>query len=154
MERQITKLILSNDPDIKTNSVFFEDSDEEIKLKNKKPFITKQPATLTIIFNDDSYLKLSAPAYYRFDGATIPFGIGKGNMKLQIPALFHDIVCDNKSLINYDRKLASLIFKECLIECGVNKIAAHIMYLCVEGWQIINQGWRINKNEKLCNKTL
>jgi len=143
MEKKIKQLILSNDPKIETNSVLFHDGEEEIKIKNKKPFKTTVASTLTILFDDESCLKLSVPAYYDFDGATIPFGIGKGDMKLQIPALFHDIVCDNKNLINYNRKLASIIFKECLIECGVNKFIAHTMYLCVEGYQIIfGREWR------------
>ena len=75
-------------------------------------------------------------------GATIPFGIGKGNMKLQIPALFHDVMCDDKSTNNFDRNEASRIFKACLIACGVNKHIAHLMYLAVEGFQIVFCDWR------------
>lgn len=142
MEKKIKRLILSNEPKIVTRAIYFDDTEDEIRDKNKKQFMPDEDSTLTIIFDDDTSIKLDAPAGYPFDGATIPFGIGKGNMSLQIPALYHDIMCDNKALINYDRKLANQIFKACLIECGVNKYTAHFMYLVVEFWQIVFCKWK------------
>ena len=54
----------------------------------------------------------------------------------------HDVMCDDKSTINYNRNAASKIFKACLIACGVNKHIAHLMYLAVEGFQIVFCDWR------------
>lgn len=145
MEKEIKKVILSNDPHIHTRSILFDENETIIDDKNKKQFVTCRDATLTIIYKDNTKIKLFAPKGYKFDGATIPFGIGKGNMKLLIPALFHDIMCDNKATINYNRKQASLIFKECLIECDVNKFIAHCMYMAVEAFQIVFCDWSKKK---------
>lgn len=143
MEKKIKQVILSNDPHIHTRSVLFGDDKETIKKKNKKQFITCEASSLTILFMDDTSITLFAQKGYEFDGATIPFGIGKGNMKILVPALFHDIMCDDKSTINYDRKLASEIFKTCLISCGVKKYIAHLMFLAVETFQILFCDWSI-----------
>ena len=140
-KKKIKEVILSNDPHIHTRPVLFYEDKKKIKEKNKKQFVTEFAATLTVIFADGTYVTLFADKGYEFDGATIPFGIGKGNMKLQIPALFHDVMCDDKSTINYDRNLASRIFKACLIACGVNKFVAHTMYLAVEAFQIVICDW-------------
>ena len=145
-KKEIKQVILSNDPHIHTRSVLFDEDKEEIKKKNKKQFITCQAATLTVLYEDGTAVNLFADKGYVFDGATIPFGIGKGNMKLQIPALFHDVMCDDKSTINYDRNEARRIFKACLIACGVNKHIAHLMYLAVEAFQIVFCDWR-NEDE-------
>lgn len=146
-KKEIKEVILSNDPHIHTRSVLFDDDKDEIKAKNKKQFITCQAATLTVLFTNDTAVSLFADKGYTFDGATIPFGIGKGNMKLQIPALFHDVMCDDKSTIKYNRKLASKIFEACLIACGVNKVIAHLMYLAVEAFQVVFCDWKEEENE-------
>lgn len=144
--KKIKDIQLSNDPVIEVRAVMFSDDEETIKKKNKNQFITTKESSLQITFDDDSVLNLYAPANFSFDGATIPLGIGKGNMKLQIPALFHDIMCKEKFWTNYDRKLADLIFKECLIRCGVNRVIAEWMYLHVEIYQKLFCNWR-NPNE-------
>lgn len=141
-EKEIKTLKLITDPHIHVRSILFDDDEDERKDKNKKQFITCTESWLEIIFTDNTVLTLYAPKGYKFDGATIPFGIGKGNMKLQIPALFHDIMCDDKAIVNYNRNLASEIFKEALIDCGVNRFIAHIMYLAVEAFQKLCCDWR------------
>lgn len=144
--KKIKDIQLSNDPEIHTRSVLFFDDKGTIKKKNKKQFITTVASSLQVTFDDDTVLNLYAPAFYTFDGATIPLGIGKGDMRLQIPALFHDIMCEEKYWTNYDRKLADTIFKECLIKCGVNRVLAEWMYFHVEIYQTIFCNWR-NPNE-------
>ena len=121
-------------------------SDSKIvkKHKNKKQFINLRTSILTVCVNDYQFT-ITAYKDYCFDGATIPFGIGKGNMKLLIPALFHDIMCENKKCINYERKLSSQIFKELLLMCGISKIKANIMYHCVDNYQKLFGGWNKNK---------
>lgn len=141
MRKEIKNLKLSNNPHIHARSVLLNENREKIKDKNKKQFVTCNSASLTVFFDDNTKLVLYAPKGYKFDGATIPFNIGKGNMKLLIPALFHDIICDNKNFVDYDRNLASRIFKAALIACGVNKLIAHTMYLAVETYQIFLGKW-------------
>ena len=143
-KKQIKELKLSNNPHIHVRSVLLNENRDKIKEKNKKQFITCNSASLTVFFDDDTKLVLYAPKGYKFDGATIPFNIGKGNMKLIIPALFHDIICDNKNFVKYDRNLASRIFKATLISCGVNKFTAQMMYIAVETYQKLFCNWRKN----------
>nr|DAP61812.1 MAG TPA: Protein of unknown function (DUF1353) [Caudoviricetes sp.] len=141
-KRKIVKILdvsLSNDPDIKTRAVLFDDSLEVIKQKQKKQFRTSFPSSLTIKYEDGDgvvrYHTLFAHGGYIFDGATIPFNIGKGNMKVLIPALFHDVMCDDKSTINYQRHLSSLIFKACLLKTKVNPVVTEVMYRVVDIYQ-------------------
>jgi hypothetical protein len=139
---KIISMWLSRNPEIQTRAVMFFDKQKDIKNKNKKQFITTKDCFLFITFDNGTTLHLHAPKHYKFDGATIPFGIGKGDMRLLIPALFHDILCENKAIVNYDRYLADTIFKECLILCGVPKTKAHIMFLIVEAYQKTFCSWR------------
>jgi len=141
-EKKIKSLTLTNDPCIHTRSVLFDDDKTLIKNKNKKQFITCKNSMLIVQFTDGSTVKLFAPKGTIFDGATIPFNIGKGNMKLLIPALFHDIMCDDKSLIDYNRQIADEIFREALIKCKVNKALANFMFLQVELYQMLFCDWR------------
>lgn len=114
--------------------------------KNKKPFQALQAALIIANAKDkEGNIKrfiISNESGYVYDGASIPFKIGKGNMRLLIPALYHDIMCEDKRKIGYNRNLSSLIFRELLIQCGVNKVKAQIMYLAVDNWQRLQKGWK------------
>lgn len=137
--KKIKDLFLSNDPEIETRAVL---PYENIEDKNKKQFETTKDSKLIISFTDNTCLTLYAEAGYKYDGATIPFNIGKGDMRLQIPALFHDIICENKKLVDYDRKLSSTIFRELLIACEVSKFMAYGMYFAVDNYQRLFCDWK------------
>ncbi len=134
------------DPDIDVREIFPKEQKLKIKLFNKKPFIARQRAILKIAYiNKKGELYTTAfrnPQNYEYDGATIPFGIGKGNMKLLIPALWHDFMCEHKEKINFNRYLSSLVFRELLIQCGDNKFSANIKFLAVDNWQKLQRGWK------------
>lgn len=132
---------LFGDPDIKVREVMPYDDEKTVKDKNKKPFIAQNVAIIKVTYGDKRYI-ISNPTGYVYDGASIPFKIGKGNMKLLIPALFHDIICEDKSLVDYNRKLSSMIFKELLLQCHVNKLTAEIMYQSVNIYQCFMDGWK------------
>lgn len=135
IQKKIKKLRLSNDPDVHSRAILPEDSDEVIKDKQNKMFEVGCAACLTVYFTDDTFLKLFAQKGYTYDGASIPFKIGKGNMKLLIPSLYHDILCENKDLIDFNRELSSKIFYEALLMCHVNKVIAWFMYFAVNNYQ-------------------
>lgn len=116
------------------------DDDETVKEKNRKPFQANKSALIKVIYDEKTYF-ISNKTGYCYDGATIPFKIGKGNMKLLIPSMFHDIMCEDKTLVDNDRKLSSMIFKELLIQCHVSKLTANIMYEAVDLYQRF-QGWK------------
>lgn len=138
---QEVEVSMVGNPEINVREVLPDDDEETIKDKNKKPFQAKKTAILKILYKDKKYL-LHNKTNYCYDGATIPFKIGKGNMKLLIPALWHDIICEEKTLIDCDRKLSSIVFKELLLQCKVNKIVAQLMYLAVDNYQKFQKGWK------------
>lgn len=133
-------LSLNKYPRIIARAVLPSDTPAEKEAKNKKQFMSCLTSILTVTV-DDKQFTITAFKNYCFDGATIPFNIGKGNMKLLVPALFHDIMCDKKDLVNCDRNLSSKIFRELLILCGIPKWKAQVMYLAVDNYQRFMKGW-------------
>lgn len=77
---------------------------------------------------------------YCYDGASIPFGFrwligSKGSPEFLNPSLLHDVICENHNLVNNDRQLSSIIFREMLIASGVGKVKAYTMFLSVDLFQ-------------------
>lgn len=115
------------------------DSKQEKELKQKKPYLNKRRVVFAINYLGTEYL-IPIKRGYTYDGATIPFGfrwlIGtKGSPEFLNPALIHDVMCETHSLIENDRQLSSIIFREMLIASGVNKIKAYTMYYAVDNFQ-------------------
>ena len=144
--KEFLSVKLIGNPEIEVRQVMPWDDDKIIVDKNRKPFKTNKSALIKIQYTDKkgNYIKkiISNPSEYIYDGASIPFKIGKGNMKLLIPALFHDLMCEDKSIINYNRNLSSKIFKDLLLQCKVNKLIAEVMYLAVDNYQCFMDGWK------------
>lgn len=136
------KLFINKYPMVICRTILPTDTEAEKIAKNKKQFINTRLSILTVFMEDNTQFTITAHRDYCFDGATIPFGIGKGNMKLLMPALFHDIMCENKHLVNNNRLLSSRIFKELLLMCGVPKWKASTMYHIVDNYQKIFGHWR------------
>lgn len=131
---------LIGNPCIVVREVMPSDDDKTVKEKNKKPFMAIKSAVLKVKYDTREYT-IANECGYCYDGASIPFKIGKGNMKLLIPSLYHDIMCENKAIVDFDRKLSSMIFKELLLQCKVNKLTAQIMYEAVDIYQRF-MGWK------------
>jgi len=111
----------------------------EMEEKKLKPFLNKTQVVFTVQYKDNQYTIL-VKKDYTWDGATIPFGFrwiigAKGSPQFLIPSMVHDILCENKNLINHNRKLSSLVFKELLVACGSTRAKAHLMYLAVDNFQ-------------------
>lgn len=145
--KEYLKVELIGNPDIEVRQVMPWDDSDTVKEKNKKPFKTNKSALIKVVYRDKQGAEtkkiISNPTEYIYDGASIPFKIGKGNMKLLIPALFHDLMCDDKSRINYNRRLSSLIFKNLLLQCRVNKFIAETMFIAVDTYQRFMKGWKV-----------
>lgn len=140
MSKKFFKVELIGNPCIIVREVMPYDDEETVKDKNKKPFMAMKTAVLKVKYGIKEYT-ITNKSGYKYDGASIPFKIGKGNMKLLIPSLFHDIMCENKAIVDFDRKLSSLIFKELLLQCKVNRLTADIMYRAVDLYQHF-MGWK------------
>lgn len=145
MKEALTVQLIGN-PQIEVRQVMPWDDEDVIKEKNRKPFKTNKSALIKIHYIDKNGKEtkkiISNPTEYIYDGATIPFKIGKGNMQLLIPALFHDLMCEDKSLIDFNRHLSSLVFRDLLIQCKMNKLTANIMYESVDIFQRFMKGWK------------
>ena len=144
--KEFLSVELVGNPCIEVRQVMPYDDEATVQDKNRKPFKTNKSALIKVLYINKygNTIKkiISNPAEYIYDGASIPFKIGKGNMKLLIPALFHDLMCEDKSRIDYNRNLSSQIFRDLLIQCKVNKITAEIMYLAVDTYQRFMKGWK------------
>lgn len=109
-----------------------------------KPFVLKEKVNVHYA-KDDIKADFNISKKFRSDGVTIK------NKLLQyliccphdpryIPAaIIHDYLVDTKIT---DRQTASEIFKEVLIQHGVDQLKAQIMFLTVEFWQKYIRGWK------------
>ena len=140
--KNILKLELNQKPIIATQVVYPTDTEFEQKQKLKFPFKLYNNVVLTVKDKEKSYT-ITAYKNYCFDGATIPFGLGGKDTRLLVPSLFHDIMCEKKYIIDYDRKLSSDIFYELLIMCGMPKLKAKVMRFAVDNYQKLQKSWRI-----------
>lgn len=145
MKEQLT-VELIGDPQVLMRCVLPCDTLLIAKDKYKYPFLAQQSALIKIHYVDENGKEInkiiSNPTNHKYDGATIPFRIGKGNPKLLVGALFHDLMCDDKSIIDFNRRLSSLILKDLLIQCKVNILIAWIMFFFVEIYQKRMDGWK------------
>lgn len=123
------------------------DTKEERKAKLDKPFINKLDVCFNVNYLGTSYV-IEIPRGYRWDGSTIPrifwrlIG-SKDDPQFLNASLVHDKICENKNLVNYDRQLSSMIFREILITSGVPKVKAYIMYYAVDFYQKYLCNWGI-----------
>ena len=134
-------LKLFGNPDVDIREEELGDSEGIIADKKRYPFLAQKIAVLHVFHGVDKYI-LHNPQNYKYDGATIPFGLCKGNPKLLTPAMFHDLMCENKEIIGYNRYLSSCVFRELLILFKVNTIIAYIMFLFVDIYQRTQRGWK------------
>lgn len=110
------------------------------------PFIncTALDVKLTDLKKDVTY-GFTIPKHFRYDGATIApifwlFIGSKTDPRFRIPSLLHDYMCNNKYIVNFDRKFSSKVFKALLKVAGVSKIKRETMYHAVDNYQKF-QGW-------------
>jgi len=114
----------------------------------KYPFCCKKQ--LKVMVFDNQKLKqyfFDIKEGYCFDGASIPrffwrvIGSNTDNQFL-IPALIHDVLCENHQYIDNDRELSSKIFRALLLASGVSELKANIMYSAVDLYQSVCGKWR------------
>lgn len=115
------------------------DTKEEKKDIKKFPFINCKDLKVTIKYQGKVY-KFDIPKGYKWDGATIPKFfwriVGSSTQpEFLIASCIHDVLCENHNLIDNNRNLSSLIFRELLIVAGVGKTKSQIMYLTVDNFQ-------------------
>ena len=113
--------------------------------KEPKPFYAIKNIYVNIIskkFNHHFVIKRG----FKSDGCTIPrafrWFLGCEHKGEYLPAsIIHDFLLANKEIIGNSRILSSRIFKQVLLQEGVNLVIAQIMFLSVEFWQKNIKGW-------------
>lgn len=113
--------------------------------KEIKPFYVIENIYVNIIskkFNRHFVIKRG----FKSDGCTIPrafrWFLGCNHKGEYLPAsIIHDFLLANKEIIGNSRILSSRIFKQALLQEGVNPVIAQIMFLSVEFWQKNIKGW-------------
>lgn len=119
----------------------------------KYPFCCKK--SLKVIIFDNKKFKqyhFEIKEGYCWDGASIPkmfwrFIGANTAAEFLIPSLIHDVLCENKNYINYDRVLSSKVFRALLISAGVSELKADIMYRAVETYQTLFCDWGLEWNK-------
>lgn len=128
------------------------DSTPKIKKINNadRPFELEKELTIKIKFGQlENTKKITIPKGYTWDGASIPkwlqWLIGRNDEpKFAVASMVHDVLCENKDAIEYNRALSSGIFKSLLIANGVGKLKASIMAYAVDVYQAFSQKWKSN----------
>lgn len=73
------------------------------------------------------------PKGYTWDGASCP---GLHHIPSLLNAsMVHDMLCEDHSLVNHDRQLSSMIFREIGIASDMPKWFMNIAYHCVDNYQ-------------------
>lgn len=125
---------------------------EEKKSIKKYPFINKKDLYVEIVdYKKDKVYKFSIPKGYCYDGASIPrifwriIGSNTDNNFL-IPALIHDVICENHSHLENDRALSTNVFNALLYTADVNSFKRFLMKNSVACFQTLFCKW--GKGEK------
>lgn len=122
-------------------------TEEERKSIERYPFINKKNLQVRLVdYKKDKTYNFEIPKGYCYDGASIPrlfwriIGSNTDNRFL-IPALIHDILCENHSFIDNDRKFSTEVFNALLEASDVNAFKRFLMKNSVDCFQK-TQKWR------------
>lgn len=122
-------------------------TEEERKSIERYPFINKKNLQVRLVdYKKDKTYNFEIPKGYCYDGASIPrlfwriIGSNTDNRFL-IPALIHDILCENHSFIDNDRKFSTEVFNALLEASEVNAFKRFLMKNSVDCFQK-TQKWR------------
>lgn len=120
---------------------------EEIKTAERKPMYIKN--TVDVLVVDKAKRKnitFTIESGYDYDGASIPkFFVrligSKEDIRFKVASLIHDIFCENKDYVDYDRYFADKVFERLLYVAGVGRCKRFLMFHSVDNFQKF-QGWK------------
>ena len=119
----------------------------EKKSIQKYPFICKKNLNVALFdHKKQKNYKFTIPKDYCYDGASIPRifwrVIGANTSpEFLIPALIHDVLCENHKYVDNDREFSSQVFKALLLASGVGEVKAQIMFAAVNTFQRFCGKW-------------
>ena len=140
-------IFFSENPHISIRYYIPSMTEDERKSIEKYPFINKKNLQVRLVdYKKDKTYNFEIPKGYCYDGASIPrlfwriIGSNTDNRFL-IPALIHDILCENHSFIENDRKFSTEVFNALLEASEVNAFKRFLMKNSVGCFQK-TQKWR------------
>lgn len=141
-------IFFDREPDVCVRTPSPEDDTLTRNSKLMFPFLNRK-ALKVAIFDHKKGKSYKFEIYkgYCYDGATIPRMFwrligAKSDPQFLIPALVHDVLCENHDYVDNDRNLSSRVFRALLIAGGVNKVKAQVMYTAVDVFQTAGRKWR------------
>lgn len=113
----------------------------------KYPFINKRNLRVRLVDNKkNKTYNFEIPKGYCYDGASIPrffwriIGSNTDN-KFLIPALVHDILCENHKYVDNDRRFSTEVFNALLEASEVSSFKRFLMKKSVDCFQKVKK-WR------------
>ena len=108
------------------------DGEELRKYKNKFPYINKKRVLFDVNYLGKQYCILVAKGF-RWNGTNCLFL--QHYPKLLDASMVHDLLCNCHDLVDDDRQLSSMIFREIGIASGVWKPFMYVAYHAVDNYQ-------------------
>ena len=108
------------------------DNEEVAEYKNKFPYINRRRVLFEVDYLGQQYCILIAKGF-RWNGTNC-LGL-QHNPKLLNASMVHDLLCNIHSLVDNDRQLSSMIFREIGIASKVNKPFMWVAYHAVDNFQ-------------------
>ena len=108
------------------------DNDKVKKNKKKFPYINRKRVVFTVDYLGTIY-PIKVAKGFRWNGTNC-LGL-QHNPKLLDASMVHDLLCNLHSLVDNDRQLSSMIFREIGIASGVNKAFMWTAYHAVDNFQ-------------------
>lgn len=111
-------------------------TDKEKQKAAEYPFINCSNLKVRITYYGQQ-CEFHVPKGFRWDGATIPWFVwwivgSKTENRYRLPSMIHDYMCNNKYVVNFNRKLSSDVFRALLRANAVAKWRVAVMYFFVE----------------------
>lgn len=126
------KITSDIDPQTTVRKPLPSDTEKEREEKRKKPYLNKKDVTFTVDYLGIIHI-IFIPKGFTWDGATC---LGLHHLpKFLNASMVHDIICNYHYLVENDRQLSSMIFREICIASGVNKIFAYTSYYAIDNFQ-------------------
>jgi hypothetical protein len=144
------KIEFDNYPVVRDIQIYPDMTKDEKKEILKKPFILEKGLWLKVTYKEELPYSFFIPSGYRWDGATIPFGLynligSPSDTRFKIASMVHDFLCENHYVIQNNRYLSTKIFDGLLAEVGVVKWKRFLMFHAIDNFQKIKGHWGVNK---------
>ena len=124
-------------------------TEEEKKSVEKYPFICRKELAVCLVdYKKNKRYNFKIPKGYCYDGASIPrlfwrvIGSNTDN-KFLVPALIHDVLCENHNYVDNDKGFSTEVFNALLEASGVFGLKRFFMKNSVACFQTVFCKWDV-----------